>query len=259
MPEYLAPGVYVEETSFRAKSIEGVGTSTTAFAGPTRRGPVVPAVGGAEAPAFELLTSFNDFARIFGGLEPLEFAAAQPNYLATPGPSFFSEGGSRLYVARVQNGAAAAALALRGNLVTGPNDVERVFVRARFPGAGGNGRIVVREILSPANLAALRNAPPGALLRASTDGGQTLVVFSKQAAGPAGAWAAADATTFALSADATVIAGNLSPSPCLPRTARGSRMFSMKSASSEASHGISAQSWRAFPARATNSSGRSLR
>ena len=24
MPEYLAPGVYVEETSFRAKSIEGV-------------------------------------------------------------------------------------------------------------------------------------------------------------------------------------------------------------------------------------------
>jgi len=40
MPEYLAPGVYVEETSFRAKSIEGVGTSTTAFIGPTRKGPV---------------------------------------------------------------------------------------------------------------------------------------------------------------------------------------------------------------------------
>jgi phage tail sheath protein FI len=100
MPEYLAPGVYVEETSFRAKSIEGVGTSTTAFAGPTRRGPVVPAVGGAEAPAFELLTSFNDFVRIYGGLEPLEFAAAQPNYLAHAVLSFFSEGGSRLYVVR---------------------------------------------------------------------------------------------------------------------------------------------------------------
>ena len=42
MPEYLAPGVYVEETSFRAKSIEGVGTSTTAFVGPCRKGPVVP-------------------------------------------------------------------------------------------------------------------------------------------------------------------------------------------------------------------------
>ena len=28
MPEYLAPGVFVEEVSFRAKSIEGVETST---------------------------------------------------------------------------------------------------------------------------------------------------------------------------------------------------------------------------------------
>ena len=29
MPEYLAPGVFVEETSFRAKTIEGVSTTTT--------------------------------------------------------------------------------------------------------------------------------------------------------------------------------------------------------------------------------------
>ena len=58
MPEYLAPGVYVEETSFRAKSIEGVGTSTTAFVGPTRTGPVS---GGEEAPERpELLTSFGE-------------------------------------------------------------------------------------------------------------------------------------------------------------------------------------------------------
>ena len=39
MPEYLAPGVYVEEVSFRSKSIEGVPTSTTGFAGMTRYGP----------------------------------------------------------------------------------------------------------------------------------------------------------------------------------------------------------------------------
>ena len=36
MPEYLAPGVYVEETTFRQKSIEGVSTSTAGFVGPTR-------------------------------------------------------------------------------------------------------------------------------------------------------------------------------------------------------------------------------
>ena len=38
MPEYLAPGVYVEETSFRSKSIEGVGTSTARHSPtPTKR------------------------------------------------------------------------------------------------------------------------------------------------------------------------------------------------------------------------------
>ena len=39
MPEYLAPGVFVEEVSYRSKSIEGVGTTTTGFVGPTRFGP----------------------------------------------------------------------------------------------------------------------------------------------------------------------------------------------------------------------------
>ena len=39
MPEYLAPGVYIEETSFRAKTIEGVSTSTAGFVGLTERGP----------------------------------------------------------------------------------------------------------------------------------------------------------------------------------------------------------------------------
>jgi phage tail sheath protein FI len=40
MPEYLAPWVYVEETSFRPKAIEGVSTSTAGFVGPTRFGPI---------------------------------------------------------------------------------------------------------------------------------------------------------------------------------------------------------------------------
>ena len=75
MPEYLAPGVYVEETSFRAKSIEGVGTSTTAFVGPTRKGPI----GG----PLELLTSFGDFQRIYGDLSDLNLGGkVVPNYLA---------------------------------------------------------------------------------------------------------------------------------------------------------------------------------
>ena len=55
MPEYLAPGVFVEEVSFRQKTIEGVSTSTTGFVGPTRFGPITGEP--------ELLTSFADFER----------------------------------------------------------------------------------------------------------------------------------------------------------------------------------------------------
>ena len=101
MPEYLAPGVYVEETSFRAKSIEGVGTSTTAFVGPTRKGPFRADDDTPETP--ELLTSYGDFERIYGGFADLALGAGAPatNYLAHAVLAFFNEGGSRLYVSRV--------------------------------------------------------------------------------------------------------------------------------------------------------------
>ncbi len=93
MPEYLAPGVYVEETSFRSKSIEGVGTSTTGFVGATRFGPIVGEP--------ELITSFSQFERIYGGLDPLDFEGVpQPNFLAHGVRAFFDNGGSRMYVAR---------------------------------------------------------------------------------------------------------------------------------------------------------------
>ena len=66
MPEYLAPGVYVEETSFRSKSIEGVSTTTTGFIGPARYGPVdqVP----------DIITSLSEFERVHGDGRPLQFA-----------------------------------------------------------------------------------------------------------------------------------------------------------------------------------------
>lgn len=94
MPEYLAPGVYVEETSFRSKSIEGVGTSTTGFVGATRYGPLDGEP--------ELMTSFSQFERIYGGLDPLAYldSSTTPNYLAHAVRNFFDNGGSRLYIAR---------------------------------------------------------------------------------------------------------------------------------------------------------------
>ena len=56
MPEYLAPGVYIEEIERGPKPIEGVATSTAAFLGETERGPTWP----------RLVTSYNEYLRLFG-------------------------------------------------------------------------------------------------------------------------------------------------------------------------------------------------
>ena len=100
MPEYLAPGVYVEETSFRAKSIEGVSTTTTGFIGPTRYGPIDIEP--------DIITSLVEFERTFGGKERLQFVNAfddslqeVDNYMWHAARAFFEEGGKRLYVTRV--------------------------------------------------------------------------------------------------------------------------------------------------------------
>jgi len=147
MPEYLAPGVYVEEVSFRAKSIEGVSTSTAAFVGPTRFGPTRGEP--------ELLTSFADFERIYGGLEPLNFGGAERrNYLAYAVRAFFEEGGSRLYVARTYEEPATGsppddgrATATNEALASPPPLL--VTWRARFPGAAGNMRVTLLPRVSP--------------------------------------------------------------------------------------------------------------
>jgi phage tail sheath protein FI len=96
MPEYLAPGVFVEEVSYRAKSIEGVSTTTTGFVGPTRFGPldIEP----------DILTSLVEFERVYGSKERLVFNGSPvDNYVWNAARAFFEEGGKRLYVSRIFN------------------------------------------------------------------------------------------------------------------------------------------------------------
>src|SRR5689334_11289174 len=106
MPEYLSPGVYVEEVSFRSKSIQGVATATTGYAGLARFGPVqYTDAGGRRGPSTSeprLVTSFTEFERTYGGLEPLVIdGVPRPCYLAHAARAFFLNGGQRLYVSRV--------------------------------------------------------------------------------------------------------------------------------------------------------------
>ncbi|MFB7504930.1 phage tail protein, partial [Streptomyces broussonetiae] len=55
------PGVYIEELPSSVRTIGTVTTSVTAFVGRTRRGPVDRPV---------TITSFADYERQFGGLDP---------------------------------------------------------------------------------------------------------------------------------------------------------------------------------------------
>lgn len=169
MPEYLAPGVYVEEVSFRSKSIEGVGTSTSAFVGPTRKGPV--------GIAPELLTSFADFERIFGDEEDLDFGDVpllNRNYIAHAARAFFNNGGARLYVARIQADDATMADAIGTPVLAAPVSdpppdpplPPRAWFSARFAGTQHEGATVaVQQVAQPIGHSGLENAPNGTLVR----------------------------------------------------------------------------------------------
>jgi phage tail sheath protein FI len=111
MPQYLAPGVYVEEVQTGPPPIAGVGTSTAGFVGLTRRGPT-------QGPA-TLITSYADFVRAFGGA--FDFGSTFAGWQDLPPAirGFFDNGGQTAFVARVAPASAKTAGAtLTGGLVT---------------------------------------------------------------------------------------------------------------------------------------------
>jgi Bacteriophage tail sheath protein len=98
MPEYLHPGVYVEEQP-APQTIVGVSTSTAGLVGLTEKGPTVGLP--------QLVTSFTDFVRRYGGYLGEDWGQAR--YLAHAVEGFFRNGGQRAYIARVVGSGAEAA------------------------------------------------------------------------------------------------------------------------------------------------------
>lgn len=85
MPNYLSPGVYVEEVEAGSRPIEGVGTAVAAFVGLAARGP-------ANTPT--LVTNWNQFTSTFGDF-------IEGSYLAHAIYGYFLNGGGAAYVVRV--------------------------------------------------------------------------------------------------------------------------------------------------------------
>ena len=137
MPEYLSPGVYVEEVASGPRPIQGVGTSTAGFVGQTERGPTQP----------RLVTSWGDFVRWFG--DTIDTATS---FLPFAVRGFFENGGQRAFVARVtSNDAGNPAIAGIGNLATqdaGGNVIANNVLQVSAVGGGawgGNVLVWVRD------------------------------------------------------------------------------------------------------------------
>ena len=100
MPEYLSPGVYVEEVDRGPKPIEGVGTAMPVFIGFTEKAQIIEQMDGETVTTDvlglpQLVTNWSQFVERFGGF--LEGA-----YLPHSVYGYFQNGGSRCYVVSVR-------------------------------------------------------------------------------------------------------------------------------------------------------------
>jgi len=161
-PEFLAPGVYVEEIPCKAHSIEGVPTSTAAFIGPTLITP--PVTDSAER---EPLRSFLDFEERYGGLDDLQTAQGSAcNYIAHAARVFFDNGGQRLYIGQVAADAPAEeyAAALQALPEYGISVIAAPGYSAR-PAAAEIQQVLIEHVSQPECFRfAVLDAPPAATI-----------------------------------------------------------------------------------------------
>jgi uncharacterized protein len=121
MPNYLSPGVYVEEVSGGVKPIAGVGTSTGAFVGIAEKGVPHKAI---------LVTNWGQFVKEFGS-----FTAN--GYLAYAVYGFFAEGGTSCYVVRAAN-TDAAELKASSVTIKSDDNTDTITVTANSLGDEGD-------------------------------------------------------------------------------------------------------------------------
>lgn len=122
MPQYLSPGVYVEEVPSGSQPIEGVGTAVAAFVGLSEKGPF-------NEPT--LVTNWTQFSTTFGDF-------VEGTYLAHAVYGFFLNGGGIAYVVRIGQQGGAQPKARAELPAAGQNGLPSVRVNAAAEGPTGN-------------------------------------------------------------------------------------------------------------------------
>jgi phage tail sheath protein FI len=121
VPQYLSPGVYIEEKEAGSRPIEGVGTAVAAFIGLAADGPF-------NSPT--LVTNWTQFVGKFGGF-------VEDSYLAHAVYGYFNNGGGICYVTRI--GADAASPAATAQLPSAADSTVVAYnLTARELGPAGN-------------------------------------------------------------------------------------------------------------------------
>lgn len=185
MPEYLSPGVYVEEVDRGPKPIEGVGTAMAAFVGFTEKAEMAREVDGElvvenllNRP--QLVTNWTQFVERFGG-----FVAGVNLPQSVYG--YFNNGGSRCYIVSVRTFPKAEATLVNAQ------GKPALTVRARQAGTEGMKlRVRVGDLALPAPAAAKKgggegeeSAPEAAPQSGGSDHSFTLHVEKET---PSGGW-----------------------------------------------------------------------
>ncbi|MFI5040814.1 MAG: phage tail sheath family protein [Acidimicrobiales bacterium] len=134
MPQYLSPGVYVEEVDTGARPIEGVGTAVAAFVGIAEKGPV-------NEPT--LVTNWSQYVQTFG-----EFVEGA--YLPHSVFGYFLNGGGSAYIVRVGANGDGPVGAMAELTAGGDGKLGSYRVTALERGTAGNDLTVEISDVKPA-------------------------------------------------------------------------------------------------------------
>ncbi|GAU70317.1 putative phage tail sheath protein [Streptomyces sp. NBRC 110611] len=175
MPNYLSPGVFVEEMEGGSRPVEGVGTAVAAFVGFAEKGPLDRPV---------RVTNWSQFAQTFGDF-------MEGSYLGHSVYGYFANGGGTCYVVRVAGDSAAAEgqATVGAGAGAGAGDVEMVaasrmlggFRITALPSAAGQDISVDVRCTEPeggTGTRTRRSAAESARSRTGKDGGEAAAANS---------------------------------------------------------------------------------
>ncbi|MBN2627498.1 MAG: phage tail sheath family protein [Spirochaetales bacterium] len=125
MPQYLTPGVYVEEVSSGSKPLEAGATNVVGFLGVAQKGPVNEAT---------LVTNWTQYTKIFGGMH-------KNGWMGHSVFQFFQNGGTKCYINNLaeasrdaqpkeeaKDGKGKAAPAEEGFVIKNPDNLTKLII-----------------------------------------------------------------------------------------------------------------------------------